>query len=950
MTSIPQRNSLLAGAAIFVALMAPRPTYAEFGCAPGTGANLSALVDEIASLPEGGWMRANANRYDEVWTPPDLRPSSGALLSTPSKIIQAWSSFAWDCRRGDLLIYGGGHANYSGNDTYRWRASTRAWERMSLPSNIRVDQMGNTTAIDGPFAAPPAAHTYDNNMYLPMVDRFLVVGGSAWNNGGAYEMATGPDSERITGPYTFDLRVADGAKVGGTTGSHVQTAAPHPEIVGGMMWQNRDVHSLLPATDLPHNHTSGTTAYAGTNGTDVVLLTARQGLGTAQHLFRYEISDADDATTDKVSRIGRFVTGVTGRGAGTYDPDLDVYVRTAIGSSAALFFYWDLSRAAPDNPNVVFPPLDLSGSWRFDRGYGMDFDPVRGQYLLWGGTGEVWVMRAPATLSSRGWTIDRMPSPGTAESPTSNYDGVSLEFGGGVLGKWKYIPELDAFIGLQDTSAGNVWIYKPIGWTRPGTTPAPTLNLDVTPQKIFAGDSVTVAWRSKGATTCVADGGWTGAKGVKGSQTIASVNSNATFGLRCDGPGGSIRRTVIVAVDPLAPPTIGAISTDGCVNSLESTVGLAIVGTGKIGAAAVVTVGTLTKSSPINAQGTWQVNLSSAEVVSLPDGLLSVSAEQTSGVDTTSPTTTVTFLKDTVAPGATTTMPQLLAASDTGESNADGVTRDATPTYQGVSSTGSLPVVLLLNGAAANNVKANSVGVWKATIMPLSSGTYRISAAIADTCGNRGIASPEVALIVDTLAPAISLDAVALDNRINALEAQQSISIRGASESQAAISLRVSNGNALLLSRDTVSTGAWLFELSAGDVATLPDGSLTLAATATDTAGNNRLVKRTITKDTAIALPTMNPVTGDDVLSPQERATPVIVSGLAEPKASVTLRVNGWSRQKTVSTEGIWSMEIPTTTLAALPGGPVLLEAQATDLAGNVSLSTSRTITVNTTN
>ena len=68
-----------------------------------------------------------------------------------------------------------------------------------------------------------------------------------------------------------------------------------------------------------------------------------------------------------------------------------------------------------------------------------------------------------------------MPAPGTVDTPTSDYDGISLESGGGVLGKWKYIPELDAFVGLQDTAAGNVWIYKPIGWTRPGTARAPDI-------------------------------------------------------------------------------------------------------------------------------------------------------------------------------------------------------------------------------------------------------------------------------------------------------------------------------------------------------------------------------------------------------------------------------------------------------------------------------------------
>ena len=37
------------------------------------------------------------------------------------RIILAWSGFTWDPNRGDLLLYGGGHANYSGNDVYRWR-------------------------------------------------------------------------------------------------------------------------------------------------------------------------------------------------------------------------------------------------------------------------------------------------------------------------------------------------------------------------------------------------------------------------------------------------------------------------------------------------------------------------------------------------------------------------------------------------------------------------------------------------------------------------------------------------------------------------------------------------------------------------------------------------------------------------------------------------------------
>lgn len=942
---MPSHRHLLLGALLCATLAAPTSTRAEIGCTPGTGAALTDLVDEIAALPEGGWMRVNANRYDEVWTPVELRSPSGALLSTPSKIIQAWSSFAWDCRRGDLLLYGGGHANYSGNDTYRWRATTRRWERMSLPSDIRVDGMGNTTAIDGPFAAPPAAHTYDNNIYLPYIDRFLVLGGSAWNNGGAYEMETGPGTERITGPYVFDLNRADGSKVGGTTGSHVQSSGPHPEIVGGMMWHNRDIHSLLPASTLPQNHTSGTTAYAGTADADVVLLTARQGLGTAQHLFRYEITDADDSTQDKVSRIGRFVTGTTGRGAGAYDPDLNVFVRTTIGSSSAIFFYWDLAKAGYNNPNVIFAPQDLTGTWALDRGYGMDFDPVRGQYLLWGGTGEVWTLRAPATVSPQGWTITRLPAPTTAEMPADDYDGASLQFGGGVLGKWKYIPQLDAFVGLQDTAAGNVWIYKPAGWVRPGTTAPPTLNINVTPQQVFAGDPVTITWRAQGAESCVADGGWNGARSTRGSQVIAAVPADTTFGLQCSGPGGSLRRAVSVAVDPIGPPTITAVATDGCVNAAEAAAGLVFRGSGKPGATVTVTVAALSRSGAIDAQGQWNIALSAAEAAALPEGALTVSAKQATG-PYTSTATVLAFSKDTAAPVGTSSAPALTAASDTGSSSSDGRTRDATPTYEGTTGVAASSVVLLLNGAPAATTKADAAGKWKATPKTLAGGTYQVSAAVADTCGNRGPASAAVPLLLDLSAPAATLATIAGDNRINAQEAGQGVAVRGTAESQSTVTLRVTSGGSTVYERQAVSGGAFEFVLSAADATSLPEGALVFAVTATDDAGNLRTVKRTVPKDTVVARPVLFTIAGDDVLTAQERATPLVVAGTAEPKATVTLTVNGWTREKYASSAGDWSMEVPTTVLGGLSVGTVPFQASATDTSGNVSGTTSRNVTV----
>src|SRR5262247_3586120 len=86
------------------------------------------LLPLLLQTPANGWLLANANLYRDVWTPPDLEPLVGSSTPEPSRIILAWSGFGWDTNRGDLILYGGGHANYSGNDVYRWRSSTLLWE------------------------------------------------------------------------------------------------------------------------------------------------------------------------------------------------------------------------------------------------------------------------------------------------------------------------------------------------------------------------------------------------------------------------------------------------------------------------------------------------------------------------------------------------------------------------------------------------------------------------------------------------------------------------------------------------------------------------------------------------------------------------------------------------------------------------------------------------------
>jgi hypothetical protein len=420
--------------------------------APG---DLSELLSIVEGMGEGEWARVNENFFSEVWTPAHLRPLKGVATNpTPHKIIGAWSSFAWDSRRGDLIIYGGGHANYSGNDVYRWRGSTRRWERASLPSEITQDDRGTWMAVDGVDAAPASAHTYDNNVYLRVSDRFLTYGGAAYSNGSSYFRQVSVSQSRRTGPYLFDPSKANGNKVGGTTGSHVQRVAPFPAIVGGEMWENRDIYGKIPGNPpLPTSFVVGATGYSEEGGKDVIYVSARSG-GTAQALYKHTIHDIHDPTRDTWEKVGSYYSGFGDQGSGAYDPVLNVFVRTGGGA----FTYWNLSSAGPKNRNVTFSPEAPAG-FTLDRHFGMDFDPIRHRFALWRGDGRVWMLEPPPTVSPRGWKIVEQISP-TSEVPNG-------DSGTGILGKWKYIKNLDVFLGLQHSSQGNIWIYKPVGWQRP---------------------------------------------------------------------------------------------------------------------------------------------------------------------------------------------------------------------------------------------------------------------------------------------------------------------------------------------------------------------------------------------------------------------------------------------------------------------------------------------------
>ena len=87
------------------------------------------------------------------------------------------------------------------------------------------------------------------------------------------------------------------------------------------------------------------------------------------------------------------------------------------------------------------------------------------------------------------------------------------------------------------------------------STSPPTLQLAANPTFAGVGQTVTVFWSSRYTSSCLASGGWSGAKPTTGSETVTIAQSGPNnYALSCTGPGGSTKQSITVA--GLPPPSL----------------------------------------------------------------------------------------------------------------------------------------------------------------------------------------------------------------------------------------------------------------------------------------------------------------------------------------------------------------------------------------------------------
>ncbi|OYV83376.1 MAG: hypothetical protein B7X04_04475, partial [Parcubacteria group bacterium 21-54-25] len=135
----------------------------------------TSTTSTISSLPAGHWYAVpNSNLTAVAPSPYDSR-----VLN----VVTAWSGGTFDTNSDSLIVWGGGHGDYWGNEIYSFNVDTLKWTRLTDPYLPAQNYAFGTGAAVNPDGTPDSRHSYGGLAYLPNQNALWLTGGSTWRSG-----------------------------------------------------------------------------------------------------------------------------------------------------------------------------------------------------------------------------------------------------------------------------------------------------------------------------------------------------------------------------------------------------------------------------------------------------------------------------------------------------------------------------------------------------------------------------------------------------------------------------------------------------------------------------------------------------------------------------------------------------------------------------------------------
>ncbi|EKN5087260.1 Ig-like domain-containing protein, partial [Yersinia enterocolitica] len=403
----------------------------------------------------------------------------------------------------------------------------------------------------------------------------------------------------------------------------------------------------------------------------------------------------------------------------------------------------------------------------------------------------------------------------------------------------------------------------------------------------------------------------------------------------------TVDRTLTIDASPVNLPTvtISSVSGDNFINRVESTKDVLINGVSshvEAGRTVSVMLNGKTYSGTVQSDGNWQVTVPAADVSKLPEGALTAQATVTdvagNPASDTHQVTVIASLAD---------QPVLTVSTVTSDDIINYQESQSALTISGNSQrvqAGQTVTVSLHSKNYQGVVQADgswSVSVPAGDVQALPQGNNVINATVNDVAQNPASSTHNVT--VDTQAPLLTVDVQTnLDNVLNLADALLGLVVKGTCAGEAGLTVTVTlNGHNY--KTQVQSDGSWSLTIPSADLLLLGDGPLAggVKVSVTDAAGNE---SHDITNlNVAInALPTLTlaPLFGDNVLSVGEISANATLTGSCSNLAvgtAVVVSIGGKNYSGSVTSNGVWSVNISAAALQSLNDGMTKVTVSATD-------------------
>ena len=499
-------------------------------------------------LPPGHWYEI---KNSSIW----------AQLGVKPDVMGSWSGGIYDSRRERLVVWGGGHLNYDGNELYAFDFNNFRWRFVTqkTPKEQRVKSVD--IYDDG---LPSSRHTYNGLQYIPTIDRFFSSGGSVWGSGGC-----------LGGTWLYDFGAVPAESgwqnIEDDKGGCAMTSAYDPVTghvwytSGGNMYEFDPLNLSAPWTKRRSNNVQSdmymTTAIDPGRRKLVMLGGTKWGEKKPKTVI-YDISNPEAVTGGVVTTSGATEIEDSDAAGFEFDPVSDRFVAWRGGDQVYTLASDTLQwfRMTPAATNLITPSAPIKngtyGRFRYVPSKNLfvvvnDMTQNMFVYKLSEGSGSSAPFpsldfEASSTSVNVGETVNLTWSASNAEScnATDGWAGNKALSSNEIVGP---LSEDTNFTLTCSSDAGDA--VRSVLVTISAT--APRVNLSASPASVIIGESNTLSWSSINTDSCTASGAWSGSKNTSGSETV-SPTSNSAYTLTCTGDGGDATTTfeIMVTVTP----------------------------------------------------------------------------------------------------------------------------------------------------------------------------------------------------------------------------------------------------------------------------------------------------------------------------------------------------------------------------------------------------------------